>query len=173
MGKTRISVHFAYLHQRDFDSIFVLDGSNILTVIEGFARVLSRVTKHTDGDPTGAIGTSRDREAAQKALNWFCLEGNKKWLLVFDNVDTQAFGKGVNEGNSYRISDWFPSASWGSVLLTTRLTDLSHLGRETRVEKMDLKQSQQLFSNVVRHSSSRYHGLGAAQLGMESGMNGE
>ncbi|KAK4463074.1 P-loop containing nucleoside triphosphate hydrolase protein, partial [Cladorrhinum samala] len=151
MGKTRISVHFAYLHQHDFDSIFFLDGTSLSTIKDSFATILSRVTKQAGGDLTEAIVASGDSEAAHRALKWFCFEGNQKWLLIFDNVDSQALGEEFKEENSYSISDWFPSVSWGSVLITTRLTDLSRLGRETRVQKMDLVQSRKLCANVLLH----------------------
>lgn len=169
MGKTRLAVHFAELHQQDFDSIFFLDGKSLTTLKQSFARVLRRITKQAHNGPPEATVNSDDSEAASKALEWFCLPGNTRWLLIFDNVDTEA---SEQDKSSYHIVGYFPGASWGSVLVTTRLTNLASLGQEKRVNKMDEIQARQLLANVLHISSSRYHNFTAAQISVEPGTKG-
>jgi hypothetical protein len=45
---------------------------------------------------------------AAKALEWFSLEGNCKWLIIFDNVDLESSDPG-----GYSIELFFPLRDWG------------------------------------------------------------
>lgn len=173
MGKTRLAVQFAELHQHDFDSIFFLDGKTLATLTESFTRIVRRVTRQSHHGPSEANLDSLNSEATPTALKWFCLQENTKWLLIFDNVDTEA---SEQDKSSYRITDYFPAANWGSILITTRLTDLSHLsrlGNERRVNKMHDTQARQLLGSVLHQTSSRYHAFTTDQMNEVPGMKGE
>jgi hypothetical protein len=36
-------------------------------------------------------GLEESRKAAQEVLQWFALEDNTQWLLIFDNIDRTSY----------------------------------------------------------------------------------
>lgn len=51
---------------------------------------------------------------------WLNREGNTKWLLVFNNVD---------DLETFRITDYFPSLKYSSIIVTSRRPEASRLGK--------------------------------------------
>ncbi|KAH8743063.1 putative vegetative incompatibility protein HET-E-1, partial [Diaporthe sp. PMI_573] len=92
MGKTQLAVEFARRHQTTFSSIFFVDGSSRDALLQSFIRVFQRVAINDIGgakwqSKTDNIENSTSDEITAKALEWFSLEGNDRWLLIYDNVD--------------------------------------------------------------------------------------
>ena len=53
-------------------------------------------------------------------LLWLALDGNLRWLIIFDNIDQYSpFGNAVGDG--YDIGEFFLTADYGSILITSRL----------------------------------------------------
>ena len=155
MGKTRLAVEFAKRHQNVFDSVFFLNGKTLSTLAQSFARLLKQVTKAPHCSSTGANErTVKPKEIVERAKEWFCLEGNVKWLIIFDNVDMEASER---KSGGYKVQEYFPSLSRGSVLITTRLAELAYLGDDQKITKMNPLQSAQLFFNTLG-LSWKYHG---------------
>ncbi|KAL2009432.1 hypothetical protein VTN00DRAFT_5239 [Thermoascus crustaceus] len=53
-------------------------------------------------------------------FQWLARNKNSKWLLIFDNID-QYLATDDPDGESYDITEFFPSADHGSIIITTRL----------------------------------------------------
>lgn len=87
-----------------------------------------------------------DEEIEQRAmhvLKWLAIEGNSRWLIIFDNVDQYSPFSGP-VGDTYDIAEFFPGADHGSILITSRLQRLTELGESFPVDKLDLKDTVQL-----------------------------
>ena len=82
-------------------------------------------------------------------IAWLKLADNNRWLLVFDNVD-QEFRTTDPHPLSYDIKKYIPSADHGSILITTRLTQLERLGNAQEVKKVD--------NEIARAILTSWHG---------------
>lgn len=181
MGKTRLAVEFAMAHRDDFDSIFFLNGENITTLQQSYAQLLRRITQrpHQISLPTqrpypmplpesGFI----DADTPTKANEWLCLDGNTKWLLIFDNIDTQILDNQAAMDGGYNIKKIFPQCrDRGAILITTRLAQLAALGQDARLIPMDESQTRHLLATVQR-STSKYHQMDAAEIALQPGLKG-
>lgn len=141
IGKTQLAIRFARDHKRDFTAIFWLSGNDRGSLLQSLSSVLARLP----GIPQTNDATN-DEEVEQNAkqvLKWLAMEENSSWLLIFDNIDQYSTIKGVN-GSGYDISDFFPAADHGSIIITTRLPKLVELGTSYSVERLDPEASVQL-----------------------------
>lgn len=76
-------------------------------------------------------------------LRWLGLDGNSRWLIIFDNVDRyHPFDSSISDG--YDIAEFFPKADYGSILITSRLQGLTELGEPFPVRRLDSHSSIQL-----------------------------
>lgn len=104
IGKTQISLEYCYRYEDEYDYIFWLSADNQTRLLSSFRKVANLLTEHGENISDGTaddIGNSVLRK----------LEGKKKWLLVYDNLD------------DIRIADgYLPhiQTSAGHVLITTR-----------------------------------------------------
>ena len=82
---------------------------------------------------------TNDGEVEQRArymLRWLALDGNSRWLIIFDNIDQYSpFDSTVSDG--YDIGEFFPKADHGSILITSRLQGLTELGEPFPVHRLD------------------------------------
>jgi len=122
MGKTQLAVQFARTNEDKFSAIFFVDANSYESLSRGFSGIhqflwggdSSRQTrKPVDG------AQSSDRLIIDEVLDWFCLQGNTQWLLIFDNADKQP-----SDPDGVDITEFFPPCNAGSILITTRLNPL-------------------------------------------------
>ena len=94
-------------------------------------------------------------------LRWLGLEGNSRWLIIFDNIDQYSpFNGAVSDG--YNIREFFPIADHGSILITSRLQSLTELGEPFPVHRLNSHNSIQLLlqssglpaKNIIRKLES-------------------
>lgn len=128
IGKTQLAADFARQHKAAFSSVLWLDGTSEDQLKQSLASYASRI-------PEGQI-PERSRDAVLRSerdvdlvvaimLNWLADPDNSDWLLIFDNVDQDAEQGG--ETGAYDITRYLPG-DHGSVLITTRLSQLAELG---------------------------------------------
>ena len=141
IGKTQLAIAYALRHRHSYESIFWLNATSSKTLQASLHQLAHHILlpeelKHCDGDQL-MIHVSR----------WLSETDNTRWLLIFDNYD---------DPDQYQITKYYPSASHGSIIITTRLPDLvggapvkvlRHLDRledslqilETRSERQNVK----------------------------------
>ena len=149
IGKTQLAVEFARRHQTTFSSTFFIDGSSKDAVLQSFMRVFRRIVisdiqEATSHSETESVTNSSPEKIAAKALEWFSLEGNHKWLLIFDNVDLQPSDPG-----GYVAESFFPASDCGSIIVTTRLASLAVPGTVKQLRELDTTQSVELLTGHV------------------------
>jgi hypothetical protein len=146
IGKTQLAAEFARKHQAAFTSVFWLDGSSEDNLQRSIADCASRI-------PEGQIPeTSRKySSSAHSDLNavigdfmeWLSRAENKRWLIIFDNVDRDY--QQETDINAYNVSNYIPEVDQGSILITTRLTNLQQLGESLQLRTVDMDQAQTIF----------------------------
>ena len=121
MGRTQLAIHYA-THFRDrYTAILWFDAKDEDSLRKSFV-------KNADRLPEGAIPQAMlDNQQAspdvkkliQAVKHWLESPANDQWLLIFDNVDNPKIPQNQDE-SAYDIRPYFPEASHGSIVITTR-----------------------------------------------------
>ncbi|CAI7594296.1 unnamed protein product [Penicillium pancosmium] len=149
MGKTQLAIRFARDHKHDFTAIFWLAGKDRGTLLQSLSSILPRLPGQSHADEA-----MKDEEVEQRAryvLKWLALEGNSRWLIIFDNIDQYSPS---SIGDAYDIAEFFPGADHGSILVTSRLQGLTELGKSFPIHRLELKDAIQLLLQSSRLSTN-------------------
>jgi len=151
IGKTQLIIAHARKHQERYSAILWLNGNSkdtLLQSLAGFATYagIDHISKSTvkitgHGEETA--------ESADAVLQWLTFKGNRRWLVIFDNVDRDYHAE-VEDSQAYDIESFFPAADHGSILITTRLPHLGEFGAATQVTRVDRDQALQILTNSSR-----------------------
>ena len=181
IGKTQLATQYAYIHQKDYTSVWWVNASTKQSVSQDFVgiaqQLLSYHTKNTAGTdglrpdnsriavalglPPGAVNQngelkmSRDlTEAVVNAIiSWFAAEDNNRWLLIFDNYDDL---RNVN------IYDFLHPNSLGSVLITSRSRDTCRIGKAVEVQEVTEDEALEILRKSAQRDTASF------QKGMHS-----
>ena len=179
IGKTQLAIQYAYIHQKDYTSVWWVNASTMQTISEGFLgiaqQLLSYYSKRTAGglkpdnaqiaailglpagvvDQNGKLVTSRDvtETIVNAIIAWFAAEDNNRWLLIIDNYDDL---RNVN------IYDFLHPSSSGSILITSRARDTCRIGKALEVQ--EVMEAEAL--EILRKSANR--DMASFQKGMHS-----
>jgi len=121
IGKTQLAITYAVRHRHSYESIFWLNATSSKTLQDSLHQLVQHILtpdelKHCDDDQL-VVHVSR----------WLSEPDNTRWLLIFDNYD---------EPDQYQINKFYPDASHGSIIITTRLPDLVR-GATIKVQHLD------------------------------------
>lgn len=165
MGKTQLGIEYARLHKALYTSFFWLDGKTEESLIQSLLLIVPRLPKDQipDMDSRRVKGLEESRKAAQEVLQWFAIQNNTQWLLVFDNIDKTSFEEEASHQHtgvsSYDITQYFPRGDTGSIIITTRLPRLVSLGSAVPLRKLTVLDSllilQKYVGRSLRRSDSR------------------
>jgi len=102
IGKTQLAIEYARLHKCEYTSVFWLDGKTEESLIQSLLSISPRLPKGQmlNLDIQEIKGAEESRERAREVLRWFTLEGNSKWLLIFDNIDKTFYEASDNDVDS-------------------------------------------------------------------------
>jgi hypothetical protein len=100
IGKTQLAIEFARKHQDSFTAVFWLNGKNREMLVRSLASIAKRLP-HAEKLISSIEDVENIEEMekrARKVLEWFAIEGNSKWLLIFDNIDKDS---GIEDHEAY------------------------------------------------------------------------
>lgn len=163
VGKTQIARQFGKLHSQSFTSLFWIDSTDEPSICRSFAGIAKHVLDHFTSQKRNResqmlaahqLGLSavmeekngfyqlskNDCKVAEELRTWFAAEGNTRWLLIFDGYD---------EPEQFSIRDHFPRTPWGSILITTRRTDICAYFSGTEVTIMGQEEAYQLLNKTI------------------------
>ena len=173
IGKTQLAIQYAYIHQKDYTSVWWVDASTTQTLSEGFLgigqRLLSCHSKKTTAglkpdnaqiaealglppsvvDQNGKLTPSRDNTEiiVNAIIAWFAAEDNNRWLLIIDNYDDL---RNVN------IHDFLPPSSSGSILITSRSRDTGRAGNELEVQEVTEDEALEILRKSARRDMASF-----------------
>ncbi|KAJ6011039.1 hypothetical protein N7451_002451 [Penicillium sp. IBT 35674x] len=156
IGKTQLAIRFARDHKHDFTAIFWLNGKDRLTLLQSLSSNLPRLPGQSGNKE--AINEAEVKKRAKDVLQWLALEGNSRWLVIFDNIDQYSSNNSAGSDEAYDIGDFFPVADHGSILITSRLQELAELGKSFMMHKLDSEDSIQLLLQSSRLLSAKNAG---------------
>ena len=167
IGKTQLAIQYAYLHQKDYTSVWWVHAATTQSLSQDFLGIaqqllsyhitLTVASQKPDNSRTavalglppdivgrnGELNVSRDTMGIVKAIkSWFAAEDNNQWLLIIDNYD--------DLGN-VNIYDFLHPNSSGSILITSRSRDTRRIGKE--LEVLEVAEEEAL--EILRKSAHR------------------
>ena len=181
IGKTQLAVQYAYIHQKEYTSVWCVNASTTETLSQGFLKIAQQLLSHHSKpslaglkpdsaqvavalglppdivDQNGELNLSRDRDTMGIVVNaiksWFAAEDNNQWLLIIDNYD--------DPGN-VNIFDFLHASSSGSILITSRSRDTCEIGEGLEVQEVTEDEALEM----LRRSAQR--DIASFQKGMYS-----
>jgi hypothetical protein len=133
IGKTQLAIRFARLHQNDYSAIFWLNGKTEDSLLHSLA---DQINKLPGINSTAKLKTEDEtKQAARQVLEWLAISINRRWLLIFDNIDNYTSKKQPEDGY-YNVTKFFPSADHRSIIITTRVPQMAEVGQSYLVQKL-------------------------------------
>ncbi|CAN9171138.1 unnamed protein product [Alternaria alternata] len=143
MGKTQLALAYAQRHRDDYSAVFWVNSKDVDTLKQGYAAAARRIYReHPSLVHLKAVAEGSDLdEAAEAVKRWLSSAGNDRWLVIFDNHDTPG---------TFDIRPFLPEADQGSILITTRSSQLQ-LVRPVAVKKLrEIEHSLEILSQTSR-----------------------
>jgi hypothetical protein len=122
IGKTQLAIAYAKRHRGSYDSIFWVNATSETTIRESLRSLARRVL-----EPDMKSNQSDDDQTQIQVSAWLSEKAKVRWLLIFDNHDGP---------KQYNIKKYFPCASQGSIIITSRSPELLN-GAVIYVPKME------------------------------------
>ena len=173
MGKTQLAIQYAYIHQKDYTSVWWVNASTTQALCQGFLEIAQQLLSyHTQNTTAGlkpdsasvavALGLPPDAVNRKGELNasgvitdivkaiisWFAAEDNHRWLLIFDNYDDL---RNVN------IFDFLHPGSTGSILITSRSRDTCHIGKGLEVQEVTEDEALEILRTSAHRDKASFH----------------
>ena len=105
IGKTQLAISYAKRHHNDYESVFWLNATSEATLKASFRTMAELIF---DVQEPGVL---EGEQSLIRAHQWLSDKKNTQWLLIFDNYD---------DPDQYNIERYYPSASHGTIIITTR-----------------------------------------------------
>ncbi|KAJ5655748.1 TPR repeat protein [Penicillium longicatenatum] len=109
IGKTQLAIAYADSYRESYTSVFRLNAASEAALKDSFRTIASFVFSVQDP------AILDDEEIVERVHLWLSDLRNTRWLLIYDNY---------NGFSQFAISDYFPPAPQGAVLVTTRRLNL-------------------------------------------------
>ena len=178
MGKTELVLQYIYQHQKDYVSMMWINAASRTSAETGFIEAMQTLilveVKNAPGskpdyakiatelnvvgliDLNGLLKIPEEDEGAvQRVVEglkaWLARYVNGTWLLVFDNHDDMSFP----------LRDFFPSCSWGSIIVTSRRPDIKSyatMSHYYELEGLDEENAVKLLLSISGRNSSDEQG---------------
>lgn len=108
IGKTQLAIAYARCHHNVYKSVFWLNAASEVALKGSFRSIAERIF---DVQEPGVLD---DEQISAQVRRWLSDVDNVQWLLIFDNYD---------EPTQFSIEKYYPPASHGTIIITTRLPD--------------------------------------------------
>lgn len=121
IGKTQLAIAYAKRQRFSYESIFWLSAKSEATLRQSFRSLAAHIKL-----PSLKSEADDDNQILLQVSAWLSAKDNFRWLLIFDGYD---------EADQYEIKKYYPYASQGSIIITTRSPE-SLSGSVVHVKKL-------------------------------------
>ncbi|KAL7269137.1 hypothetical protein RUND412_008210 [Rhizina undulata] len=174
MGKSQIALEYAHRFSRFYTAIFWIDADDIARTTDSACKILEQLVDHYKTkwqscpdfqvianilniagsiDPSGRLDKSATDAAMKTIHHWLSATENRGWLLLVDNHDK------VKED---QLDDLIPACDWGSVIITTRLSNLTSFGKRVELEGIGAEDGLEL---ILKSSGKQQQNLNESERG--------
>jgi hypothetical protein len=152
IGKTQLTVAYAKRHKGSYSAIFWLNIKDEYSLKQSFAKVARQILReHPSASRLSSVDMKNDLDEVIDAVkSWLSLPSNTRWLLIYDNYDNPKL-PGITDPAALDIRKFFPESYQGSIIITTRLSQVK-IGHRIHITKL---QNMRDSLEILSHTSSR------------------
>lgn len=151
IGKTQLAIAYAKRFQNSHSAVFWINAKDTSTLMSSYASLAKQILlDHPSAPYLVSLGatTSADR-TIDAVKSWLSIRNNTRWLMVFDNLDNPKV-PGNDDPAAVDIRDFLPGGHQGSILVTTRSSQLS-IGHHLHLTKLgDVNDSLSILADSSR-----------------------
>ncbi|KAK5110510.1 hypothetical protein LTR85_001000 [Meristemomyces frigidus] len=155
IGKTQTAVAYAKRHRSGYSATFWFNIRDDTSVKQSFAKAAKRILQHhPSAYQLSRIDTNGDLDDVVEAVNaWLSEADNTRWLAIYDNYDNPKI-RANKDAAAVDISRFLPDASQGSVIITTRSSQV-RIGQCIPTQKLtDVVENVEILSSMSRRDLS-------------------
>jgi ATP/maltotriose-dependent transcriptional regulator MalT len=149
MGKTQLAITYARRHKEKYTAIFWLNANNEDSLKLSFRDIARQVLRHHPSTSMlSSIDQDKDLDQVVSGVKaWLNILQNTKWLIIYDNFDNPKTS-GNTDALAVDIRQFLPQSDHGSIIITTRSSQVRQ-GERIHVQKLlDDRDSLQIVSNM-------------------------
>jgi ATP/maltotriose-dependent transcriptional regulator MalT len=168
IGKTQLAVEYVKRYKDSYSAIFWFNIKDEISLKHSFIKVSKQIQReHPAAIPLAILDPKKSIDETVEAVKaWLSLSKNSRWLLVYDNYDNPQTS-GNTDTTALDIREYFPEAYQGSIIVTTRSSQVK-VGERIRLAKLkDESDSLQILS----HASGRDASLDGQSSTLQSQTN--
>jgi hypothetical protein len=150
IGKTQLTVAYAKRHKDNYSAIFWLNSKDKDSLKEGFVKAAKRILReHPSVSRLSSVDIKYNVDEVIDAVKmWLDLPNNTRWLMIYDNYNNPKL-PGNKDPSAVDISEFLPESSQGSVIITTRSSQIGKIGHPVEIRKLeDVHDSLEILLNA-------------------------
>ncbi|KAN0070367.1 TPR-like protein [Elaphomyces granulatus] len=151
IGKTQLTVAYAKRHKDNYSAVFWLNIKDEESLKQSFAKVAKQILReHPSASRLSSVDIKENIDEVIDAVKaWLSLPNNTRWLMIYDNYDNPKLA-GNTDPAAVDIRKYLPESYQGSVIITTRSSEVK-IGHRIRIGKLeDVRDSVKILSNASR-----------------------
>jgi NB-ARC domain-containing protein len=158
IGKTQLTVAYAKRHRDNYSAVFWLNIKDEDSLKQSFAKVAKQILRehkqilreHSSASQLSSVDIKENIDEAIDAVKvWLSQPNNTRWLMIYDNYDNPKL-TGNTDPAAVDICKYLPESYQGSILITTRSSEVK-VGHRIQIKKLeDVRDSVKILSNVSR-----------------------
>ncbi|KAN0077448.1 HET domain containing protein [Elaphomyces granulatus] len=151
IGKTQLTVAYAKRHRDDYSAVFWLNIKDKDSLKQSFAKAAKQILReHPLASRLSSVDIKENFDEMIDAVKeWLSLSNNTRWLMIYDNYDNPKL-LGNTDPAAVDIRRFLPESYQGSVIITTRSSEVK-IGHRIRIRKLeDVRDSVKILSNASR-----------------------
>jgi len=149
IGKTQLSIAYAKRHKDSYSAIFWLNIKDEDFLKQSFAKLAKQISReHPSAILSNNVNMNQNlNEVVDSVKSWLSIPNNTRWLMIFDNYDNpKLFGR--TDPAAVDIRSFFPESFQGSIIITTRLSEV-RIGHRIQIRKLgNIDDGLQILSNA-------------------------
>jgi hypothetical protein len=151
IGETQLTVAYAKRHRDNYSAIFWLNCKDRDSLKKSIAKAAKRIFRgHPSVSRLSSVDTKENLDEVIDAVKeWLDLPNNTRWLMIYDNYDNPKL-PGNMDPAAVDIRKFLPESYQGSVIITTRSSEVK-IGHRILIRKLeDVRDSVKILSNASR-----------------------
>src|SRR5712664_3649450 len=151
IGKTQLTIAYAKQHKDNYSAVFWLNIKDEDSIKRSFSKVAKQILReHPSVSRLSSVDIKENFDEVIDAVKaWLSLPNNTRWLMIYDNYDNPKL-PGNTDPAAVDIRKFLPESYQGSVIITTRSSEVK-IGHRIRIRKLeDVRDSVKILSNASR-----------------------
>jgi AAA ATPase-like protein len=152
IGKTQLTVAYAKQHRDNFSAVFWLNIKDEDSLRQSFAKAAKQILReHPSASRLSSVDIKENFDDVIDAVKeWLSLPNNTRWLMIYDNYDNPKLPGNTDPTVAVDIRKFLPESYQGSVIITTRSSEVK-IGHRIQIRKLeDVRDSVRILSNASR-----------------------